>query len=73
MEKTREILGELLPLADVVFVGKDFSVMKGAENCVQAAEMFSKILPKGLIFYLDVQDCWIAELVISSIFLCLEL
>lgn len=49
VEKTREALGTLLPFADVVFIGKDFSIMRGAKDGMDAARLFAKELPNGIL------------------------
>jgi hypothetical protein len=50
VEKRRDTLAELLPLAHIVFVGKDFALLQGARDCMEACKiMQEKVQPGTLI------------------------
>ncbi|ODN00024.1 Ketohexokinase [Orchesella cincta] len=49
VEKHREALGCLLPLADVVLVGKDFAMLQGAKDCMEAARIISTKVQPGTV------------------------
>lgn len=39
----------LLPLADVVLVGKDFAMLQGAKDCMEAAKIISRKVAPGTV------------------------
>lgn len=47
IEKSRPILKELIPLGDVLFVSKDFSVFSGYHSMKKAVEGFSSLVQPG--------------------------
>lgn len=49
MEKHRASLEALLPLADVVLVGKDFAMLQGAQDCIEAAKIISSKVTPGTV------------------------
>ncbi|CAL8107687.1 unnamed protein product [Orchesella dallaii] len=49
VEKHRESLAVLLPLADVVLVGKDFAMLQGAKDCIEAAKIISTKVEPGTV------------------------
>ena len=51
VEKRRDSLSILLPFADIAFIGKDFSEMKGATDCRNAVEIFAQQLPRGYVLF----------------------
>jgi len=47
VEKRIETIGVLLPFADVIFLGKDYAMMKGATDVIHAVEIFTEKLVAG--------------------------
>ncbi len=49
VEKHRASLECLLPFADVLFVGKDFAMLQGAKDCIDAAKLISSKVKPGTV------------------------
>jgi hypothetical protein len=50
IEKTRTVLGELLPLGDVVFISKEFSQFSGFPTMKEAVKGFIGLSRPGYVF-----------------------